>query len=136
MSSKALIEDKISSIQKYLAIVAHYQQYTQAELVKDVTLRGATERYLYLLAQSAIDLAEMIIAYKKLRKPATMSESFEILEEAGLVGPELREKMIKLVGFRNIIAHDYATVDYDIVYDVLQNKLADVTALIDVAEKL
>lgn len=131
MSSQALIEDKVSSIQKYLAIVKQYQHYSQAEITADVTLQGAVERYLYLLAQSTIDLAEMVIAYKKLRKPATMSESFEILQEAGVINHELCEKMIKLTGFRNIIAHDYAEVDQAIVYDVLQHKLTDVIAFIE-----
>jgi len=42
----------------------------------------------------------------------------------------LAEKMIKMVGFRNILAHDYAEINYDIVYDVLQNKLPDIEEFI------
>ena len=35
-----------------------------------------------------------------------------------------------MVGFRNILAHDYAEINYDIVYDVLQNKLSDIEEFI------
>jgi uncharacterized protein YutE (UPF0331/DUF86 family) len=31
-----------------------------------------------------------------------------------------------MTGFRNIVAHDYKTLDYDIVYDVLQNRLRSI----------
>lgn len=126
MSTQALIEDKISQIQKYLNILRAYQGRGKSDIQQDVTLRGAVERYLYLLTQAVIDLAEMLIAYKKLRKPATMSECFEILGEAKLIEPDLQETMIKLTGFRNVLAHDYTDIDYDIVHDVLNNKIADV----------
>lgn len=135
MSSQALVEDKISTIQRYLAVVTTYQRYSQTEIEKDVTLRGAVERYLYLLAQSTIDLAEIMIAYKKLRKPATMSESFEILQEANIIHAELCEKMVKLTGLRNVIAHDYTDIDYNIVFDVLQNRLTDISQFISSIEK-
>jgi len=31
-----------------------------------------------------------------------------------------------MVGFRNIIVHDYEKIDYDILYDILKNKLKDI----------
>ncbi len=58
MSNQQLIEDKISSLQSYLAILEHYQKHPQAALECDVTLKGAVERYLYLLVQATIDLAD------------------------------------------------------------------------------
>jgi uncharacterized protein YutE (UPF0331/DUF86 family) len=77
-------------------------------------------------------LAEAYIAYKDYRKPTTLSESFHILQEEGVISPELAEKMVKMTGFRNTIAHDYAKVNYEIVYDVLQNKLKDIEDLVDI----
>ncbi len=40
-----------------------------------------------------------------------------------------------MVDFRNIIAHDYKKIDYDIVYDVLQNKLKDIEKFVEEIEK-
>jgi len=34
-----------------------------------------------------------------------------------------------MIGFRNILVHDYAEIDHQIVYDVLQNQLPDFLAL-------
>jgi uncharacterized protein YutE (UPF0331/DUF86 family) len=126
MTNLSVIENKISAARKYLKILEKYKQYSQAEIENDVDRRGAVERYLYLALQSAIDLADATIAYKNFRKPITLSESFHILEENGIIPQELAEKMVRMTGFRNVVAHDYEKLNYEIVYDVLKNKLKDI----------
>lgn len=131
MTNLSIIENKISSAKKYLKILERYQKYSQEEIENDIDRRGAVERYLYLAAQSAIDLADTIIAYKNFRKPSTLSESFHILEENGTISPELTEKMVKMTGFRNVVAHDYEKINYGIIYDVLKNRLGDIEIFIE-----
>lgn len=131
MTNLSVIENKISANRKYLKILKRYKVYSRQEIEENVDIRGAVERYLYLAAQAAIDLAEAVIAYKGFRKPTTMSEAFYILNEEEIVSGELTEKMVRMVGFRNIMAHDYEKVNYDIVYDVLQNRLTDVAEFIE-----
>ncbi len=126
MTNISVIENKISYLQKYLKILKRYQKkYTQQQIEKDIDIRGMVERYLYLACQSAIDLAEAVIAFKGFRKPTTLSENFYILNEEKMISDALTEKMVKMTGFRNVIAHDYAKINYEIVYDVLQNRLKD-----------
>ena len=136
MTNLSVIENKISSNRKYLKILKRYTVYSRQEIEKNVDVRGAVERYLYLAAQASIDLAEAVIAYKGFRKPTTMSETFYILNEEDIVSGELTEKMVRMVGFRNVMAHDYEKVNYDIVYDVLQNRLADVAEFIERIEAI
>lgn len=40
-----------------------------------------------------------------------------------------------MVGFRNVIAHDYTKLDYDVVYDVLHKRLVDIDEFLNVVEK-
>jgi len=131
MTNLSIIENKISSGKKYLKILERYQKYSQEEIENDIDRRGAVERYLYLAAQSAIDLADTVIAYKNFRKPTTLSESFHILEENGIISPELTEKMVKMTGFRNVVAHDYEKINYGIIYDVLKNRLGDIEIFLE-----
>lgn len=134
MSSKTVIENKISDTEKYLKILERYKKYSKEEILNDIDIKGALERYLYLAAQSVIDLAEAIISYKKFRKPTTLSDTFYILNEENIITVDLREKMIKMTGFRNTIAHDYTKLNYDIVYNVLHNNLADMEDFLKAAE--
>ena len=94
------------------------------------------ERYLYLVIQATIDLAEAIISYKNLRKPSTMSESFHILREEAIITDEVTDQLVKMTGFRNLIAHDYEKLDYDIVYDVLKNRLSTVETFVTEASRI
>jgi uncharacterized protein YutE (UPF0331/DUF86 family) len=123
MTSLAVIENKASAVRKYLGILERYRCRGRAELETDVDLRGAVERYLYLAAQSAIDLAESVIAHRRLRKPTTYGEVFTILGEAGLLSEPLVGEMVRMAGFRNIVAHDYGDLDYAVVQDILVNRL-------------
>jgi uncharacterized protein YutE (UPF0331/DUF86 family) len=126
MTNLSVIENKISSTKKYLGILDAYKKYSRKEIEENIDIKGAIERYLYLVVQSAIDLAEAVIAYKKFRKPSTMSETFYILNEEKIISADLTKKLAGMVGFRNIVAHDYEKINYDIVYDVLQNRLEDI----------
>lgn len=130
MTNLSVIENKISSIRQYLKILENYKKYSRREIEQNLQIKGSLERYLYLAVQSTIDLAEAMIAYKEFRKPATLGESFHILNEEKIISPELSEKLIGMVGFRNTIAHDYQKVNYDIVYEVLHNRLNDIEEFI------
>jgi uncharacterized protein YutE (UPF0331/DUF86 family) len=130
MTSINVIENKISSIKKYLSILERYGKYSKEQIKDNIDLRGAVERYLYLTVQSTIDLAESVIAYKKLRKPTTMAESFHILHEAGIIPTDLLQRLIQMTGFRNAIAHAYEDLNYDIVFDVLHSGKEDICAFL------
>lgn len=127
-----MIENKISAIRKYLSILDRYKGFSKVEIENNIDIKGAVQRYLYLVTQTTIDLAESIIAQKKLRKPTTMAESFHILHEAGVISDELKQKLVQMAGFRNVIAYAYEDLDYDIVVDVLHNSKKDISAFLEV----
>jgi len=131
MTALDVLENKISSIKKYLKILEDYKGYQKDELKNDLLIKGSLERYLYLAVQSSIDLAEAVIAYKNFRKPVTIAENFQILQEEKIISRDLAVKLSKMVGFRNIIAHDYEEIDSDIVFDILKNKLPDIEEFLE-----
>lgn len=136
MSTLTVIENKISSIRKYLVILEGFKKYSEAELFHDTTVTGAFERYLYLATQATIELGESYIAYKDFRKPTTMRETFAILEENGIIDDVLEKKLSNMAGFRNALAHDYEELDTAMLYDALHNRLGDIEEFISVIEKI
>lgn len=132
MTNLTVIENRISTVKKYLKILERYKKYSAKEIEEDLDIRGAVERYLYLAIQATIDLAEAVISYKNLRKPSSMNETFHILNEEDIISPDLKTKMSKMVGFRNIIAHDYEDINYEIVFEILQKGLSDIKEFIKI----
>jgi uncharacterized protein YutE (UPF0331/DUF86 family) len=135
MTSFNVIENKISSTRKYISILTRYEKCSKEEIETNVDIRGAVERYLYLAVQSMIDLAESMIAYKRLRKPTTMAESFYVLHEVGIIPPDLLQRLVLMTGFRNAIAHAYEDLDYSIVFNVLHNGKQDIITFLNIVEK-
>jgi uncharacterized protein YutE (UPF0331/DUF86 family) len=54
--------------------------------------------------------------------------------EAGIISGELMQKLVQMTGFRNVIAHAYDDLDYDIVFDVLHNGRNDIGAFLEALE--
>ncbi|MCP5113506.1 MAG: DUF86 domain-containing protein [bacterium] len=86
---------------------------------------GAVEQYLYLAAQSTIDLANAFSAFRGFRKPSSMGESFTILREAGVLPSPQAEELVRMTGFRDALAYNYEGLDYEIVHSVLRERLEE-----------
>jgi uncharacterized protein YutE (UPF0331/DUF86 family) len=130
MTRKDSLLNKISATLKYLEILKRYVGVK--DLQNDIDKKAAVERYLYLCIQSAIDVAEGLIAYQNLRKPRSYRECFEILHEKNIINVELMENLKKMVSFRNILSHDYEKFDFSLIENVLQHRLSDIYKLLEV----
>lgn len=135
MTSIGVLENKISAVKKYLKIIEFYKKFSLSQIENDLTLKGALERYLYLAIQETIELAEAVISLKNFRKPSTYRESFYILEEEKIISKPLSEKLVKMVGFRNFITHDYEKADFKIVYNALKKGTEDMKNFLKAVQK-
>jgi len=130
MTNIDVLKNKLSEIQKYLVVLKDYQNKSKEDLAQDQTLKGAVERYLYLLCQSTIDFAEAIISYLNLRKPSTYAEVFEILKEGNIISQNIVLQMKKMTGFRNILTHAYGEINLDLLLEVLKKDIKDFSTFI------
>ncbi|MBC7118834.1 MAG: DUF86 domain-containing protein [Methanobacteriaceae archaeon] len=120
------ISSKLERLREYLKILKGYQSHSLEDLKKDITLRGAVERYLEVSLESCLDIGEMIISKEKARKPETYREVIEILGEIGVLPGDFVDKFTPAAGFRNILVHMYAEIDIEKVHGYLQNNLDDI----------
>ena len=44
---------------------------------------------------------------------------------AGLMPPDLGRTMVEMTGFRNVLVHEYAEIDADVVFRILREHLED-----------
>lgn len=85
------------------------------------------ERTLQLAIEVCLDIANHVIAARRLRVPATYADAFEVLAEAGLLDSPQRDAMIRMSGFRNLIVHEYARIDPAMVVRILREHLGDLS---------
>ncbi len=79
--------------------------------------------------QALVDIAGYIIASLGLRTPSTSAEVIDILIESGLLNNEQRERYISMIQFRNRIVHFYNKIELKLLFQILQEGLADIREL-------
>jgi len=121
-----LILRKLSDLETYLNQLAAYRELDLAAYRGDWRTQRIVERTLHLAIETCMDVADHIVADRKLRVPETAAATFEILGDAEVLSRTLAESLGRMVGFRNILVHDYARIDPAIVLRVLGTDLKDV----------
>ena len=77
---------------------------------------------LQLASQALIDLASHVISEAGIAVPASYSEVSRRLREAGILDEGDSHLFRKIVGFRNVVVHQYAAVDLRVVEEVLRER--------------
>lgn len=80
---------------------------------------------LFVAVQTCLDLATFLITEKSWEPAATARESFERLEERGVISKETVQALRRAVGLRNIVAHGYSGVDPAMIHAAAQTGLPD-----------
>ena len=82
--------------------------------------------------QACIDIANNIISAKKIRKPTTYRETFEILIEAGIISVDLGTILADLASFRNVITPIYWRIDLVTAYQILAHNYGEIKQFHDI----
>lgn len=129
MVKPEVIRRRLERLGEYLAILRRYQRYDLETFLSDPEHYGSAERFLQLAIEATLDIGSHIIAEEDL---GTIEQSRDIpgrLREHGNISEDLELRWIRMIGFRNILVHDYLEVDRTIVYDVVCNRLVDLAEL-------
>ena len=76
---------------------------------------------LQVQSQALLDMV-MRIAAELGYTPTTPREAAESLRVEGLVSEQDYKLIRRIVGFRNIVVHEYIAVDMDLVRDIIRNR--------------
>ncbi|MGW8257812.1 MAG: type VII toxin-antitoxin system HepT family RNase toxin, partial [Thermoguttaceae bacterium] len=116
-----IILNKKTSIERCLAqIDKYYSLADRSAFETDFLRQDAVCMNVQRACELAIDIANHLIKIKKLGLPQDSRDSFSLLERAGLIGAEQMKSLQSMVGFRNILVHDYKKVDPRILVGVIE----------------
>jgi len=125
MVNVELLKIKIAQLADYFTDLKESQVVTPDEFRLDKKTRRYVERTLHLAIECCLDIGSHIIADNGWREPIDNKDIFAVLEEKGVVSRDLLPKLQKMAQFRNVLVHDYARIDPEIVYIVLKQNLSD-----------
>ena len=122
---KDIIMAKLSKLQQYLNYLRELQKSSFEDFVSDFKITGAVERYLQVSIECMIDIGNEIISSLQLRRPERYRDIPYILARSGVIPERFADTMASMIGFRNLLVDDYATINLKLVYEFLQTKLTD-----------
>lgn len=131
-----LILRRLTLLDTYLTQLAPYRGLDAGAYQQDWKTQRIVERTLHLAIEVCMDVADHVVADRRLRVPETGAESFEILAEANLIPAGLGAALARMVGFRNILVHDYTRLDPAIVIRVLREDVEDLVRFRDLVRAL
>jgi uncharacterized protein YutE (UPF0331/DUF86 family) len=94
---------------------------TRAEFEADAYLRDIVERNLEVAAQICINISHRIIALERAQKPSDYHQAILRMGELGVLPGDFARQLAPIAGFRNVLVHEYADVDWDEVDANLQH---------------
>jgi len=120
-----LILAKSSSVKRHLNRVIEKRHTDLQTFLQDIDRQESILFNLQMAVQNCIDIAAHIVSEEGLGVPGSTNEMFYLLEENEYLNNELAEKMVKAVGFRNLIVHEYGKIDLDQVFEVAREDITD-----------
>ena len=87
--------------------------------------KRSCERLLQLCIECVIDMCRILVSGLRLGLPADENDLFEKLNKNGIVTPSVKRLLRQMRGFRNILVHEYASVDDELVFKYGKTRLGD-----------
>jgi len=120
-----LVLVKASSVRRHLDRVTEKRDTDLRTFMRDIDRQESILFNLQMAIQNCIDIAAHIISDEGFGVPGSTNEMFYLLQEKGYIDTEITEKMVKAVGFRNLIVHEYGKVELQQVFEVAQDNIED-----------
>jgi len=121
--NQELIKMRCQEISDSLERLEKIKNSPKEKFLKNRDLQDIASYRLLVAIEASMNLCYHISARKLKKAPDEYAECFGILGEAEIIPKELAEELKKMARFRNMLVHMYWKMDYEIIFDILQNNL-------------
>ena len=122
---REVAEQKLESLRRCLIRIKTKCPADAMVLTADFDLQDIVSLNLSRAVQLSVDIGAHLIASMEVPPPGTMGQTFDLLAQQGVLGPELAKRLKKSVGFRNIAVHNYDSINWLIVHSIVKNHLVE-----------
>ncbi len=116
---------KLDSLHRCLSRIESKTPASVEVLEEDLDIQDIITLNLTRAVQICVDIATHIIADFNTPPPTSMAESFDRLHHLKVISGDTSMRMKKAVGFRNVSVHEYQSIDWLIVYKLINEHLGD-----------
>ena len=126
------VRERLAFVRRNLALLTRTASVPRAEFLGDLEKQWAVAYGLQVTAQSLLDASAHILTAALGEAPRDYGEIVALLARHGILDATLAGQLRGLGGFRNVLVHEYAEVDFALVHA----RLAHLGDLLDLAAAL
>ncbi len=114
------LKEKFAYSKKYIERLRSIIVISEKIFLDDFSLQLESERIFEVLSQLMLDICTHIIAHSSETPPSTYSDCMRKLVDVGVINEEESINFIKIVKMRNLLIHQYGTIDQGMLFTALK----------------
>lgn len=122
MADDVLI-NKAAVIERCVARAREEYAANPAMFASDFTRQDAAILNIQRACEAALDMGQHLIRREKLGVPQSARDVFVLLAQGGWLDVMLADALKRMVGFRNIVVHDYQALQLPITVSIIEKHL-------------
>ena len=117
-----MINDKLKRLEENLRVLTDFKErYSLEDLLNNKVDEWALRYGLLESIQVIIDVSCSFVAEKNLGIPKNYSECILLIVSNQYLDKDLGERIIQMVGLRNLLVHEYGIIDVQKLYEYLDH---------------
>jgi uncharacterized protein YutE (UPF0331/DUF86 family)/predicted nucleotidyltransferase len=132
---KELVQRHLKQLRESVQILRGLGQTEREKFISDYHIYGLAERYLQLAIEACLQICGILIASFGLRRPDGYHELLSIVASQHIIPQVMAYRLEILTNLRDTLVHDAGTLNHDLLYEHIQQRLDDLEAFADTVEE-
>ncbi len=130
MVNKNILTSRIAEIKIHLQRIKVYEKLTYEEFIENRDIQDIVEYNLFQIINHLINICEHIVVDENMGFPQTAYDAGEFLKKKDIWDGKDLDVFRKMIGFRNVLGHDYIDLDKKKVYEALTKGSEDIEGIL------
>jgi len=131
---KELLQRYLKQLREAVNILHDLGKTRRDEFTTDYRIYGLAERYLQVAIEACLQVCGILVASLGLRRPEGYHELLSIVAAQHIIPQPLAYRLEVLTNLRDALVHDPGTLDRDLLYDHIQQRVEDLEAFAQTIE--
>jgi uncharacterized protein YutE (UPF0331/DUF86 family) len=125
---------RLKRLEENLRELETFKGTTSADLEESRRTRWALRYGLMESIQAVIDISCAVVSRRNLGYPDSYADCLRVLRRHDMLPEDLADRLIRAVGMRNVLPHEYLDVDDELLLDAL-GRLSDFRAFAEAVRR-
>lgn len=132
---KDLVQSHLTQLREAVEILRELGEMPCEKFIADYHVYGLAERYLQQAIEACLHICSTLVASFGLRRPEGYHELLSIVASQQIIPHPLAYRLEILTNLRDSLVHDANTLNHELLYDHIQQRLTDLEEFADAIEK-